>query len=120
MTDCFAKDPVLHIKKQPMASCPCAGLAALSVWLLSGTATALAEDWPQWRGPNRDGVWSEAGILQTFPPGGYQEVSRARVLEPAVTFSGRKCAWAAPAYANRRIYARTNIELVCASLAAEP
>ncbi|HLN32905.1 MAG TPA: PQQ-binding-like beta-propeller repeat protein [Gemmataceae bacterium] len=51
---------------------------------------------------------------------GYHEVSRARVLEPAVTFSGRKCAWAAPAYANRHIYARTNRELVCASLATEP
>jgi hypothetical protein len=35
-------------------------------------------------------------------------------------FSGRKCAWAAPAYANHHIYARTNQELVCASLATEP
>jgi len=51
---------------------------------------------------------------------GYREVSRARVLEPATTFSGRKCAWAAPAYADHHIYARTNKELVCASLAAEP
>ncbi len=50
---------------------------------------------------------------------GYREISRARVLEPAATFSGRKCAWAAPAYANHRIYARTNKELVCASLAAD-
>jgi outer membrane protein assembly factor BamB len=58
------------MKKQPMASSPCIGLAALLVWLLSGTATALAKDWPQWRGPNRDGVWSEKGILDTFPPGG--------------------------------------------------
>ena len=24
----------------------------------------FAQDWPQWRGPNRDGVWRESGILQ--------------------------------------------------------
>ncbi len=27
---------------------------------------AQAEDWPQWRGPNRDGVWSESGIVEKF------------------------------------------------------
>jgi outer membrane protein assembly factor BamB len=59
-------------------------------------------------------------IRAQLTPKGYHEISRARVLEPAVTFSGRKTAWAAPAFANRCIYARTNKELVCASLAAEP
>jgi outer membrane protein assembly factor BamB len=29
-----------------------------------------AEDWPQWRGPTRDGAWTEQGVLKTFPPGG--------------------------------------------------
>lgn len=32
--------------------------------------TVRAEDWPQFRGPNRDSVWNEAGILQTFPAEG--------------------------------------------------
>jgi hypothetical protein len=27
----------------------------------------VAEDWPQWRGPNRDGTWNETGIRETFP-----------------------------------------------------
>ena len=26
----------------------------------------FAADWPQWRGPDRDGVWKEKGIVQTF------------------------------------------------------
>lgn len=33
-------------------------------------ATARADDWPQWMGPNRDGVWRETGILFKFPVGG--------------------------------------------------
>ncbi|MFO0968737.1 MAG: PQQ-binding-like beta-propeller repeat protein [Gemmataceae bacterium] len=31
---------------------------------------AQAEDWPQWRGPNRDGVCSDTGLLETFPAEG--------------------------------------------------
>lgn len=26
-----------------------------------------ADDWPQWRGPGRDGVWRETGIVMSFP-----------------------------------------------------
>ena len=33
-------------------------------WLLSA---AMGEDWPQWRGPARDSVWNEAGLLESFP-----------------------------------------------------
>src|SRR5712691_12426022 len=31
---------------------------------------ARADDWPQWLGPQRDGVWRESGILTSFPKGG--------------------------------------------------
>ncbi len=34
----------------------------LAPW--AGTALLLADEWPQWRGPNRDGVWSETGIVE--------------------------------------------------------
>jgi outer membrane protein assembly factor BamB len=29
-----------------------------------------AEDWPQWRGPNRDNISSETGLLKKWPEGG--------------------------------------------------
>jgi outer membrane protein assembly factor BamB len=31
---------------------------------------AWAADWPQWRGPNRDGISSETGLLEAWPKGG--------------------------------------------------
>ena len=32
--------------------------------------TALADDWPGWLGPKRDGIWRETGIVDKFPEGG--------------------------------------------------
>jgi len=39
---------------------------------LVATLAALArgDDWPQWMGPGRDGVWHETGILEKFPASG--------------------------------------------------
>lgn len=44
--------------------------------LLSGLAAA-AEDWPQWRGPNRDGISLETGLRQSWPDGGPPLIFRA-------------------------------------------
>jgi WD40 repeat protein len=38
-----------------------------------------ADDWPQWRGPKRDGAWRETGILESIPPGGLKFRWRVRV-----------------------------------------
>ncbi|MBM3777326.1 MAG: hypothetical protein FJW23_03675 [Acidimicrobiia bacterium] len=46
-----------------------AAIAAAVVW--TGSA-ASAEDWPEFRGKGRRGVWTETGILRTFPPGGLE------------------------------------------------
>ncbi|HYF36159.1 MAG TPA: PQQ-binding-like beta-propeller repeat protein, partial [Prosthecobacter sp.] len=27
---------------------------------------ASADEWPQWRGPQRDGVWRETGVVDAF------------------------------------------------------
>ena len=38
-----------------------------AVWIaFSLNAFLCADDWPQWRGPGRDGVWRESGIVQRF------------------------------------------------------
>jgi outer membrane protein assembly factor BamB len=33
-------------------------------------AGAMADDWPQWRGPDRSGVSKETGLLRSWPAGG--------------------------------------------------
>jgi len=45
---------------------------ALVLALLASPALrpATAEDWPCWRGPNRDAVCEEKGLLQAWPDGG--------------------------------------------------
>lgn len=39
-------------------------------------ANVQAEDWPQFLGPNRNGISAEAGLIDTWPKGGLQEVWR--------------------------------------------
>jgi outer membrane protein assembly factor BamB len=59
------------------------------------TATALrADDWPQWLGPQRDAIWRETGILDTFPKGGPLIKWRKPI---GAGYSG-------PAVANGRVY----------------
>ena len=38
--------------------------------LLAVTSMAVAADWPQWRGPNRDGASQEKGLLKEWPAEG--------------------------------------------------
>lgn len=52
-----------------------------AVWLviLFASAPARADDWPQWRGLNRDGVWRETGILETIPASGLEIRWRVKI-----------------------------------------
>jgi len=51
-------------------------LVALALLL---APAACADDWPQWMGPQRDNVWREEGILETFPADGPAVLWRAPV-----------------------------------------
>jgi outer membrane protein assembly factor BamB len=48
---------------------------ALAVFSLS----AMADDWPQWRGPNRDGISKETGWLTAWPAEGPKQLWTASV-----------------------------------------
>ncbi len=74
-----------YAKLTPAVSVGLLGLLAVAVW---------ADDWPQWRGPNRDGVWAETGIVGSFPPNGLKVRWRARVGP----------GWSSPVVAGGRVY----------------
>lgn len=38
----------------------------ISLLLIFSCSFLFAQDWPDWRGLNRDGVWSETGIIEKF------------------------------------------------------
>ena len=43
------------------------------------TAVLRAEDWPQWRGVDRDGVWADTGIVEQFSDTGLKVTWRVPV-----------------------------------------
>jgi outer membrane protein assembly factor BamB len=43
---------------------------ALLLLLALATPVAIADDWPQWRGPGRDARSAETGLLESWPEGG--------------------------------------------------
>src|SRR5262245_42033878 len=45
-------------------------VSSLVAGMLAVADSARADDWPQWLGPKRDGVWREQGLLAKFPAGG--------------------------------------------------
>jgi outer membrane protein assembly factor BamB len=65
-------------------------------------------------------IFNDVGdlILARLTPKGYEELSRAHLLEPTLLSRGRDVVWSHPAFANRCVYARNDKEIVCVSLAA--
>lgn len=56
-----------------------------SLWFCAG-GVASADDWPQWRGPDRSGVSRETGLLKQWPNGGPKRLWMFR--EAGVGYSG--------------------------------
>ena len=50
---------------------------------------------------------------------GYEELGRAKLIEPEMPFGGRKITWSPPSYANGHVFVRNDRESVCASLAKQ-
>ena len=46
---------------------------------LTLTLPLFATDWPQWRGPNRDGISTESGLSGSWPKEGLKQVWKAEV-----------------------------------------
>ena len=64
-------------------------------FVLTGSTTYLsAEDWPQWRGINRDAIWNETGVVERFPDDGLTVKWRAPV----------RGGFAGPAVADGRVF----------------
>jgi outer membrane protein assembly factor BamB len=70
---------------------------------------------------DRSFLFNEQGdlIIAKLTPEKYEEISRARLIEPDNRDPGRPVVWSHPAFANRCVYARNDHEIVCASLAVE-
>ena len=66
----------------------------LLILLLLSASLLTAEDWPQWRGRDRLGVWTESGILDRFPPGGPERVWSTPIAN----------GYAGPAVADGRVF----------------
>jgi outer membrane protein assembly factor BamB len=57
-------------KSRALAACLVGGLVAVTVgWTLSA-GERPAGHWPQWRGPDRNSVSKETGLLESWPEGG--------------------------------------------------
>lgn len=73
--------------------------------------------------PNGERVFlaNEQGelIIARLSPKGYDEISRAKLIEPTARLRDRDLVWSHPAFANRSVYARNDKEIRCVSLAAD-
>src|SRR6266849_5452726 len=54
-------------------------LVSCLCFALFWTGHLFATDWPQWRGSNRDAVWTESGIVEKLPTTGLKVLWRAPV-----------------------------------------
>jgi outer membrane protein assembly factor BamB len=63
-------------------------------------------------------LFTEKGelIIARLSPKGYEEVSRAKLLEPTTPAFGRDVLWSHPAYASGCVFARNDKEIICVSL----
>ena len=62
--------------------------------VMIGSTAIRAEDWPEYRGRGRQGIWNETGIIEKLPEGGLTVLWRTPV----------KAGFSGPAVANGRVF----------------
>lgn len=70
------------------------GLSVLTLALTATSAASRADDWPQWMGPQRDGIWRETDTVTSIPADGLPVRWRATV----------RGGYSGPAVADGRVY----------------
>ena len=91
---------------------------------MENTTLGPQKDWATFhmiRNGGRVFLSNEAGelIIGKLSPEGFEEISRAKLIEPTTGQHNRGVCWSHPAYANKHVFMRNDNELVCASLAAK-
>lgn len=88
------------------------GLSSALIALVSlpGVPSRAADEWGQWLGPQRDGVWRETGVVERFPPNGLKISWRAPV-------SG---GYSGPAVAGGRVFVTDRITTTSQAGASGP
>ncbi len=90
----FRKDDLMHTIFTNFQALTCTFLCSLTFALTSACNSVDADDWKQWMGPNRDGVYQESGIIDSIPQSGLKVKWR-------VPIHG---GYAGPAAANNIVY----------------
>src|SRR5262245_39510623 len=69
---------VIDARGSPRMIAPCMTAVRRGVLFITlfVASSVIADDWPQWRGPNRDAVLRDNGWAKTFPTNGLQTVWR--------------------------------------------
>ncbi|MFK7766842.1 MAG: PQQ-binding-like beta-propeller repeat protein [Mariniblastus sp.] len=77
----------------------------------SGTAFIVRQADRYW-------LFNENGelIIAKLSLKGYEEIDRAKVIQPSNNAFGRDVVWSMPAFANRRAYIRNDDEIICVDL----
>jgi len=80
----------------------------------SGTAFIVRQADRYW-------LFNDSGeiIIANLSPEGYEEIDRAKVIEPTNIAFGRDVVWCMPAFANRTMFVRNDKECIAVDLSAE-
>jgi outer membrane protein assembly factor BamB len=81
-----------NIPRSPSGRCAFIGVAVTLLYIV--VCSSIASDWPQYRGPNRNGVSDEKGWLDQWPANGPAIAWRAKVglgFSSIVVAKGRNC-----------------------------